>query len=1000
MKFKYIILSVIIMLALSIATLAVNPPEITGGVAIRAKEPMGLRVKAVIDSESALDESTLEYGFITTRKVFLSGNGISNEEFTLDCRAHYTKGVSKGVVDGENVDIFYDRDDTQVVFSGHMYGIGPQYYTDVIVARPYIITTDGNFYGTPVEMSLYDVAKSIKRNKELYDSLAEEQKAVVDSILLYVDGEPYEINTDDYRIVLSASLVKNSNPTYSISYDLYNPFTGETEMRVLGRMRTKDTALLSSMLPEKGALVPVYNGVVQDTTDGYMVLCDEDYALWVKSVDTEKGTMTFVPADSDLTCKECRDEYVSSYDGEINSLFGASFEEGNFIVAEDVHVTVMSDGKVVSSGIENVVAKEKELLCYNFKGEEKVYSDYVKAFAHIDEDGVCRYLVVVVNGDEKAALDEKCLQHTYFDVEFFVDGISVDKQSVKYGEVPELPEEPAKDGYTFLGWAESVNGEVTELNEVKSEKTYYAVFEINSFSVTFIVDGEEYEVQTVNYGEVPELPEAPAKDGYTFLGWAESDGGEVTELGEVKSEKTYYAVFEINSFSVTFIVDGEEYEVQVVNYGEVPELPEEPAKEGYTFLGWSEKVDGGVADLDEVKSEKTYYAVFEINSFSVTFMVDGEEYDVQTVNYGEVPELPEEPAKDGYTFLGWAESVNGEVTELNEVKSEKTYYAVFEINSFSVTFIVDGEEYEVQTVNYGEVPELPEAPAKDGYTFLGWAESDGGEVTDLGEIKGDKTYYAVFEINSFSVTFIVDGDEYDVQTVNYGEVPELPETPAKDGYTFKGWSESEDGKIVNAATLKIVDDKEYYAVFEAKTVKVRFIVGRNTHATQMVKIGSSAEVPAVPVLEDGNEFIGWIDVKFGTPENLVNIDEVVITEATDFYALFENNDKLIETMTKGRTQLLTKVRTSNALHKEAILLIAECMQKVIEDATAGSFVDKEFIYDKYPEYASSIKEVIKVKMDETVRGKFINLLTNTSYVSKDVQEFLKTYFKIDMSKLN
>ena len=43
-----------------------------------------------------------------------------------------------------------------------------------------------------------------------------------------------------------------------------------------------------------------------------------------------------------------------------------------------------------------------------------------------------------------------------------------------------------------------------------------------------------------------------------------------------------------------------------------------------------------------------------------------------------------------------------------------------EIKSFSVTFIVDGEEYDVQTVNYGEKPALPEAPEKEGYTFLGW----------------------------------------------------------------------------------------------------------------------------------------------------------------------------------------------------------------------------------------------------------------------------------------
>ena len=89
-------------------------------------------------SSSGLSEGT---------RVFLSGNRLTNYDLTLDCDIYFTKGVAKGYVGGENVDLFLEKNDTELLFAAYIHGIDPYYYTDTIVLRPYVQTEYGTEYG-------------------------------------------------------------------------------------------------------------------------------------------------------------------------------------------------------------------------------------------------------------------------------------------------------------------------------------------------------------------------------------------------------------------------------------------------------------------------------------------------------------------------------------------------------------------------------------------------------------------------------------------------------------------------------------------------------------------------------------------------------------------------------------------------------------------------------------------------------------------------------------
>ncbi|MDO5460588.1 MAG: CotH kinase family protein, partial [Bacteroidales bacterium] len=119
---------------------------------------------------------------------------------------------------------------------------------------------------------------------------------------------------------------------------------------------------------------------------------------------------------------------------------------------------------------------------------------------------------------------------------------------------------------------------------------------------------------------------------------------------------------------------------------------------------------------NEQRIETCGFTLSEPMSYNVTFMVDGEVYHTATVEYGAEIELPEEPTKTGHTFSGWSE------VPQTMPAQDVTITATFTLNSYNVTFMVDGEVYHTATVEYGAEIELPEEPTKTGHTFSGWSE--------------------------------------------------------------------------------------------------------------------------------------------------------------------------------------------------------------------------------------------------------------------------------------
>ena len=167
-----------------------------------------------------------------------------------------------------------------------------------------------------------------------------------------------------------------------------------------------------------------------------------------------------------------------------------------------------------------------------------------------------------------------------------------------------------------------------------------------------------------------------------------------------------------------------------------------PTRTGYTFKFWSREGQNGDVTGQTVNGWTNLYAVWEKNTYTVTYTdgVNGEAFADQayTAKYEDAtPAFEGTPARAGYKFLGWEPTVAETVTE------NATYVAQWE-KLYTVTYTdgVDGAAFADQTYTVKEgdaTPAFDGTPTREGYVFLGWEPEVAGTVT------ANATYTAKWE---------------------------------------------------------------------------------------------------------------------------------------------------------------------------------------------------------------------------------------------------------------
>ena len=181
----------------------------------------------------------------------------------------------------------------------------------------------------------------------------------------------------------------------------------------------------------------------------------------------------------------------------------------------------------------------------------------------------------------------------------------------------------------------------------------------------------------------------------------------------------------------------------------------------------------------------------EKQEFTVRFMVDGRVYHTLDVSSGDKIELPKNPTKEGYEFVGWYLQDGKEFTKDIIITSNVIIVAKFEKDAlkYTVTYYVDDNYYSSITVVENSKVQHPSAPYKNGYQFVGWMYN--GELFNVNTlINSNIRLDACFEkvaSQYYYVTYMVDDTVFGVDTYLQGEIVYAPSNPTKEGYEFVGW---------------------------------------------------------------------------------------------------------------------------------------------------------------------------------------------------------------------
>ena len=363
--------------------------------------------------------------------------------------------------------------------------------------------------------------------------------------------------------------------------------------------------------------------------------------------------------------------------------------------------------------------------------------------------GYCNITATTTDGSNKSA---SCIVHVY--KLNLTESISFENSSIEIfqGESVILKPiiYPANVSNKVLAWVSSnpscalvnndgtVNGlskgtaiiTATTTDGTNLSASCQVVIKNNKFEIIYLIDEEVFKKDSCIYGQEIVLPEVPAKEGYTFGGWRNVP--DILPTTDIRIDGKFVA----NKYEITYKVDQEVFKKDSIEYNSVIKYELYPEKEGYRFSGWSlssSPNEGGMVDIEDLPGtpikgnssnsetpitmpahDITLYGTFSINTYLITYIIDGIVIKTDSVTFGDAIIVPQIDDKEGYTFSGW-----GDVVSTMPAK-DLTITGSYEINYYQLTYMLDNDIYKAVNIAFGSSIIPIEAPIKTGFIFCGW----------------------------------------------------------------------------------------------------------------------------------------------------------------------------------------------------------------------------------------------------------------------------------------
>lgn len=429
------------------------------------------------------------------------------------------------------------------------------------------------------------------------------------------------------------------------------------------------------------------------------------------------------------------------------------------------------------------------------------------------------------------------------------DGSTEKTYSIEYNTQIYAPRTPSRQGYEFAGWSpelgimDSIDGKEFTANWIALTNIKYVVE-----TYTMETDGTYTKTTQTLEGTTDTTVNAE----YTVENGFKLNTEKSILSGVVAADGSLSLSVYLDRISYVVTINGKT--VTCLHGMEISE-PEKPAApEGYYQQGWAD--ENGNSIEFPITVDKNFPSEinpdFEKQSYTVKWIVDGVST-TETYKFEDTIVIPSSPEKAGYTFDGWTPKIPDTVPannlEFTAVWTANIYDAVFDGNGGAWD---NGDTERTVSAAFDSKITAPEAPAKKGYIFAGWAP----EVGVMNDINGKK--YSANWIASTETLYTVeiytmepDGSYSQVVQVLNGATDSTvtAEYTVETGFAFNA------EKSVISGTIKADNSLVLKAYIDRKTYTLTTVVDGVSTSTDYLYGSTIAELTE-PVKAE-HDFIGW-----------------------------------------------------------------------------------------------------------------------------------------------
>lgn len=304
---------------------------------------------------------------------------------------------------------------------------------------------------------------------------------------------------------------------------------------------------------------------------------------------------------------------------------------------------------------------------------------------------------------------------------------------------------PAKDGYGFEGWYDSVSfsKKVTQIQSGSNgNKKLYAKWTPIVYSISYILNGginsqenlESYTIESDSF-----TLRLPTRKFYIFDGWY-SESNFINKVSNVPTgsigDMNFYAKWSPVAYSIIYYLNGGTNNISNPTYYTIESenlILQEPSRAGYEFNGWYSEdyfANEVSAIANGSNGDRNLYAKWTPIKYSITYHLDGGSNSISNSSTYTVESDTfyfSSPSKYGYSFVGWYGDVefNKAITCIQKgAIGNKELYAKWISNSLSINVTMPENYRDIEGLSYSEENGILKLQASSGYQSYRWYFDD------------------------------------------------------------------------------------------------------------------------------------------------------------------------------------------------------------------------------------------------------------------------------------